>query len=161
MEPNRYIYGSAAPQLPERPEREEQQPVRRPPVRRKATVAMPEPVRYPMGRMVFCVVVSFMMLFTMIYRFATITEMNGELASMNARLEQLKDSNRKLQAEISASINQENIRQIAEERLNMKMPDSYQRIPVNVPKVNYSTVTFQAAEEEKSTLMSLLSDLFQ
>lgn len=160
MEPNRYIYGSAAPQLPEQPQKEEQQ-VRRSPARRKAAVVQPEPVRYPMGRMVFCIVVGFVILFTLIYRFATITEMNGELASMNAKVEQLKDNNRKLQAEISASVNQENIRQIAEERLNMKMPDSYQRIPVNVPKVNYSTVTLKAPEEEKSTLISLLSDLIQ
>ena len=159
MEPNRYIYGSAAPQLPERHHQEEQQ-VRRPPARRKVEVVVPEPVRYPVGRMVFCIVVGFLILFTLISRFATITEMNGELASMNAQLEVLRDENRKLQAEISASINQENISQIAEERLNMKMPDSYQRIPVNVPKVNYSTITLQAAEEE-STLMSFFSDLFE
>jgi cell division protein FtsL len=159
MEPNRYIYGSAAPQLPEQPQREEQQ-VRRTPVRRKAAVAVPEPARYPMGKMVFCIITGFLILFTLIFRFATITEMNGELASLNAQLEQLRDSNRKLQADISASINQENIRQIAEERLDMKMPDSYQRIPVNVPKVNYSTVTLQAPEEE-STLISFFSTLIQ
>jgi len=160
MEPNRYIYGSAAPQLHEQPQTAERQ-VRRPPVKRKAPVAMPEPVRYPMAGTVFCIAVGFVILFTLICRFATITEMNGELSAMNAQLEQLKDNNRKLQAEISASINQENIRRIAEERLKMKMPDSYQRIPVNVPKVNYSTITLQAAEEEKSTLMSILSDLIQ
>ncbi|MBP7176050.1 MAG: cell division protein FtsL [Thermoclostridium sp.] len=159
MEPNRYIYGSAAPQLPERHHQQEQQ-VQRPPARRKAAVVMPEPVRYPAGKMVFCIVVGFLILFTLISRFATITEMNGQLASMNSQLEKLRDDNRKLQAEISASVNQENIRQIAEERLNMKMPDSYQRIPVNIPKVNYSTTTLQAAKEE-STLISFFSDLFE
>jgi len=159
MEPNRYIYGSAAPKLPKQPLKEERQ-VRRPPEKRKAVIAMPEPVKYPMGGMVFCIAVGFVILFTLICRFAAITEMNGELAAMNAQLEQLKDDNRKLQAEISASINQENIRRIAEERLNMKMPDSYQRIPVNVPKVNYSIVTRQEPEE-KSTLFSFLSDLIQ
>jgi cell division protein FtsL len=160
MEPGRYIYGSAAPKLPEQPHKEERQ-VRRPPVKRKAAEAIPVPVKYPMGGMVFCIAVGFVILFTLIFRFATITEMNGELAAMNLKLEQLKDDNRMLQAEISASINQENIRRIAEERLNMKMPDSYQKIPVNVPKVNYSIVTLQEPREEKTTLMSFLTALFQ
>jgi hypothetical protein len=66
-----------------------------------------------------------------------------------------------LQADISASINQENIRQIAEEELNMKMPDSYQKIPVKVPKVNYSTVTQQIPEEKETTLISMFAALFQ
>lgn len=160
MEPNRYIYGSAAPKLPERPQREEQQ-VRRSPRQRKLEVVVPEPVKYPVGKMVFCILVGFMILFTLIFRFATITELNGELAAMNTKLEQLKDSNRKLQAEISASINQETIRQIAEERLSMKMPDSYQRIPVNVPKVNYSTITELPQEDEKTTLLSFFLALIQ
>jgi hypothetical protein len=73
----------------------------------------------------------------------------------------LKDGNRKLQAEISTSINQENVRKIAEERLGMKMPDSYQRIPVKVPKVNYSMVTEIAPEEERTTLLSLLMALLE
>ncbi len=160
MEPNRYIYGSAAPKLPERPQREEQQ-VRRAPRQRRMQVVVPEPIKYPVGKMVFCILVGFMILFILIFRFATITEMNGELAAMNAKLEQMKDSNRKLQAEISTSINQETIRQIAEERLSMKMPDSYQRIPVNVPKVNYSTITELPQQEEKTTLLSFFLALIQ
>ena len=43
----------------------------------------------------------------------------------------------------------------------MKMPDSYQRIPVKVPKVNYSMVTEIAPEEERTTLLSLLMALLE
>lgn len=160
MEPNRYIYGSAAPKLPEKPFREEQ-PVRQTPRRNRVTVVVPEPVRYPVGKMVFCILVGFVILFTLVFRFATLTEMNGELAAMSTKLEQLKDGNRKLQAEISTSISQEHVRQVAEERLSMKMPDSYQRIPVNVPKVNYSKVTSLPKDEQKTTLSSILSSLLQ
>ena len=38
----------------------------------------------------------------------------------------------------------------------MKMPDSHQRIPVKVPKVNYSMVTEIAPEEERTTLCHCL-----
>lgn len=155
-----YIYGSAAPQLPEQPQREERRVRKAPPVK-KVAVVQPEPVIYPMAKMVLCILVGFLILFTLIFRYATITEMNGELAAYNEELEQLKDSNRKLQAEISASINQENIRFIAEERLNMKMPDSYQRIPVKVPKVNYSLLAQQVPNEEETTIISLFMNILQ
>ena len=70
-----------------------------------------------------------------IYRYSTITEMNYALSALNKEYGALKDSNRKLQVSIGSRINQENIRRIAEERLNMKMPDSYQKIPVKVLKL--------------------------
>ena len=128
MEPNRYIYGSAAPKLPEQPLKEERQ-VRRPPEKRKAVIAMPEPVKYPMGGMVFCIAVGFVILFTLICRFAAITEMNGELAAMNAQLEQLKDDNRKLQAgnqrQYQSGEHPPHCRRTAE----YEMPDKLQRIP--------------------------------
>ena len=128
---------------------------------RKVAMAKPEPITYPMAQMILCILVGFMILFTLVFRFSTITEMNGQLAALNSELEMLKDGNRKLQAEISTSINQENVRKIAEERLGMKMPDSYQRIPVKVPKVNYSMVTEIAPEEERTTLLSLLMALLE
>jgi cell division protein FtsL len=120
-----------------------------------------EPVVYPLATMIICIIAGFAIMFTMVYRFATITELNCELAAMGQEYETLRDSNRKLQAEIAASINQANIRKIAEERLDMKMPDSYQRIPVKVPKVNYSMVVENKSEEQKTTLLSYLAALLQ
>lgn len=155
----RYIHGSAAPKLPPQPQREEQQIRKNPPLRK--VVVQPEPVKYPMGKMVLCILVGFVILSTLIFRYATITEMNVELAALSAELEQLKDNNRKLQAEIGATINQENIRRIAEERLDMKMPDSYQRIPVKVPNVNYSMVTQTVTENEEKTFISFIAALFK
>lgn len=154
-----YMYGSTAPQLQPQPQKEERH-VKKTPSTRKLAVVQPEPVIYPMAKMVLCLLIAFGILSTLIFRFAIITEMNIQMAALNEELEELKDGNRKLQAEISTSINQENIRQIAEERLHMKMPDSYQRIPVKVPKVNYSQVTEQTGEEEM-TLLSFFKTLLQ
>ncbi len=150
-----YIYGSAAPKLPEQPQRERRQERNIPPVRKKAVE--PEPRTFPLGQMVICILIGFGILFTMIFRFSALTEMNCKLASMKQEYEELKDSNRKLQAEIGAQINLENVRKIAEERLGMKMPDSYQRVPVKVPKINYSLVTGTIPEEKDSVIGSWLS----
>ena len=148
-----YMYGSAAPKLPEQPNQEKQQVHRKPPVRKKAI--QPEPEAISIAPMVFCIVIGFAILFTMIYRFGAITEMNIALSELSEDYEEIKDNNRKLQAEIGASINQENIRRIAEERLNMKMPDSYQRIPVKVPRANYSMIAENTAEKDNSIFKSI------
>ncbi|MDD4296724.1 MAG: cell division protein FtsL [Ruminiclostridium sp.] len=153
-----YIYGSAAPKLPERPAREEQRVRRHKPVRKKAV--QPEIAVFPLAKMVVCILIGFGILFTMISRFSIITEMNCELSALAGEYEELKDNNRRLQAEISARINLEKVRTIAENELNMKMPDSYQRIPVKIPKVNYSLVMQEIGKEEKASLKSLIMAYF-
>jgi len=153
-----YIHGSAAPKLPVQPQRVEQQKERKnPPVRKK--VIEPEFRAIPIGKMVFCILIGFGILFTIIFRFSTITEMNCKLTALNQEYESLKDSNRKLQADIGVRINLENVRKIAEEQLDMKTPDSYQRIPVKVPRVNFSRVS-QEKPEEKKTIKSILMAYF-
>ena len=118
-------------------------------------VIKPEIESFPLTQMIICIIIVFAFS-TIIYRYSTITEMNYALSALNKEYESLKDSNRKLQVSIGSKINQENIRKIAEERLNMKMPDSYQKIPVKVQKVNYSTLNIEAQEAKNSTLKALL-----
>lgn len=153
-----YIYGSAAPKLPERPEREQTRVRKRKPVVKKAVE--PETVAFPLMQMIVCILVAFAVLFSIISRFSAITEMNCTLSELAKEYETFKDSNRKLQADIGARINLENIRTIAENKLNMKMPDSYQRIPVKVPRVNYSLVNKETQQESKHTLLSLIIACF-
>lgn len=149
-----YIYGSAAPKLDEHPQQPEKQVRKNTPVKKK--LIKTESETFPLVQMVICIILVFGILFTIIYRYSTITEMNFALSSLNKEYESLKDNNRKLQVDIGARINQENIRKVAEERLNMKMPDSYQKIPVMVSKINYSTVTQVEEEDKKISLKSLL-----
>lgn len=151
-----YVYGSAAPKLDEQSYQQKRQVTRRKntPAPKKEAKAEVEP--FPMTQMIICILIVFGIFSTIIYRYSTITEMNYELSALNKEYESLKDANRKLEVSIGSKINQENIRRIAEERLNMKMPSSYQRIPVKVPKVNYSTFTLEEQEEKKTALGSLL-----
>lgn len=153
-----YVYGSAAPKLPDSPIREQQR------VRRKKTVpqraAQPEIVAFPLARVIICILIGFVLLFVMVSRFSAITEMNCELSALAKEYETLKDSNRRLQAGIGSKINLEKVRTIAETELNMKMPDSYQRIPVKVPKVNYSMVNQEIKQDTKTILKSLIMACF-
>lgn len=153
-----YVYGSAAPKLPDSPIREEQRVRRKKAVPKKA--AQPETVAIPLVQMIICILIGFVLLFAMISRFSAITEMNCDLSALAREYETLKDSNRRLQAEIGSKINLEKVRTIAETELNMKMPDSYQRIPVKVPKVNYSMVNQEIKKDTKITLKSLIMAYF-
>ncbi|AGC69148.1 cell division protein FtsL [Thermoclostridium stercorarium subsp. stercorarium DSM 8532] len=156
MKEKYYVYGSAAPKLNEQPyPRKRQRTVRKTtPV--PSVAAKPVTAEYPVVQIIVCIVITFAVFFTIIYRYSTITEMNYKLSALNKEYESLKDSNRKLEVSINSKINQENIRKIAEERLNMKMPDSYQKIPVKVPKVNYSTVNLEEEKEKESFWKSML-----
>lgn len=153
-----YVYGTAAPKIPYQPQREEKQ--RNVNIPKRKTVVQPERRTIPLGQIVVCILIGFAIFFTLIFRFSALTELNCELAAQKQKYEQLKDENRKLQAKIGSQINLENVRRIAEERLGMKMPDNYQRIPVKVPKVNYSLVTGSVREEERKTLKSWVAAYF-
>lgn len=153
-----YIYGSAAPKLPKRSDREEQRVRSRRPALTIASEV--EAIAFPLMRMVVCIIIGFAIFFTMISRFSAITEMNCDLSASVEEYNTLKDDNRRLQAEIGARINLENVREIAENKLNMKMPDSYQRIPVKIPKVNYGVVNREIEPKTKITLKSLIMACF-
>lgn len=154
---NSYIYGSAAPKFDEQQHRPERQAkTRRNPTHKKAVITEIEVEVLPVAQMIICILIAFAIFSTIIYRYSTITEMNCLLSALNEEYETLKDDNRKLQVSIGSRINQENIRRVAEERLNMKMPDNYQKIPVKVPKVNYSTLSIVEQEEEQINLKSIL-----
>ncbi|HEY8499410.1 MAG TPA: septum formation initiator family protein [Clostridia bacterium] len=153
-----YVYGTAAPKINYQPQRKEYQKTTNAPGS-KAVVHL-EQRTIPLGQIIICILLAFVIFFTLIFRFSAITELNCELAAQNQRYEQLKDENRKLQAKIGSQINLENVRRIAEEKLGMKMPDNYQRIPVKVPKVNYSLVTGTVHKEERKTLKSWIAAYF-
>jgi len=151
-----YVYGSTAPKFQEQPYPQKRQGTERKSTPAPRVLAKPEPEAFPITQIIVCIVIIFAVFSIIIYRYSTITEMNYALSALNKEYESLKDSNRKLQVSIGSRINQENIRKIAEERLNMKMPDSYQKVPVKVPKVNYSTLVIESKEEKNSFLNSLL-----
>jgi cell division protein FtsL len=135
---NRYIYGSAAPQMPVR--QEEKQPVRREQPKKAVPVAAPKYAHVPKAKLFFAILAMFSICFVILYRFSALAEMNYQMGVMTKEYDKLRDENRKLKVEIETSINLSNVEKLAMEKLGMHKPDKSQLVPVSIPKNNYSVV---------------------
>ncbi len=151
-----YMYGSTAPKLPERVE----QPVERQKIRKKESVAA-KPVRsnIPKAKMITFIILMVAISFVILYRFSALAELNYSMGTLNEELSQLRDENRMLEVDIGTSINLERVKEIAQTRLNMHKPESYQIVLVSVPKNNYSVVVDQAYINETTNKTSLMDNL--
>ncbi len=151
-----YMYGSTAPKLPERFE----QPVERQKIRKKESVAA-KPVRsnIPKAKMITFIILMVAISFVILYRFSALAELNYSMGTLNEELSQLRDENRMLEVDIGTSINLERVKEIAQTRLNMHKPESYQIVLVSVPKNNYSVVVDQAYINETTNKTSLMDNL--
>lgn len=157
---NSYIYGSAAPKLPERAgSPQEQQRTER--KVQKQTRPASKTASIPKARMVFAMVFITAVCFVILYRFSVITELNSQMGELTADYNRLRDENRMLNVEIQTSINLDYVKEIAETRLNMHKPDQYQLVLVNVPKSNYSVVLnheYIDSTAQKTSIMEKIID---
>jgi len=134
---NSYVYGSTAPNLVQPAERPlEQQRVEK---RQKAR-PIPQKSNIPKARLVFAVLFVAGVCFVILYRFCLITELNSHMGTLTEQYNRLRDENRMLNVEIETSIDLNRVKEIAETKLKMHTPDSYQMVLVSVPKSNYSVV---------------------
>jgi len=134
---NGYVYGSAAPNLVQPAEQPlEQQRIDRElkarPIQQKSDI--------PKAKLVFAVLFVAGICFFILYRFCIITELNSRMGALTEEYNRLRDENRMLNVEIETSIDLNRIKEIAETKLHMHTPDSYQMVLVSVPKSNYSVV---------------------
>lgn len=153
---NGYVYGAAAPKLPEKDER----PIERKIIPKKVAIR-PLPARSPIpkARMMFCVAVVVALSFIVLYRYSAIAELNYQMGTLSGEYSQLRDENRMLEFDIEASINLDRVQEIAETELNMHKPESYQVVLVSVPKTNYSVVVEQAYIDETTQNASLIENM--
>jgi len=137
-----YVYGSAAPKLPQRPEKQE---VRQPEkIRPKASrVAVPAYAHVPKAKLIFCVIALALMSFVVLYRFSILADLNTAMNKMNEEYNTLRDENRLLKDEIETSIDLDNVKQVAENEMGLHKPDKFQVVPVSVPKNDYNVVLDQ------------------
>lgn len=164
MEPrNAYMYGSAAPKLPQRPERQEvQQPKER--RVRVSRAAAPAYAHVPKARLFFCIIALAAMCFVVLYRFSILSDMNAAMNKMNEEYNTLRNENRLLKVEIETNIDLEKVRQVAEAEMGMHKPDRFQVVPVSVPKNDYNVVLDQqyidkASDGSKPLLEGVLDSI--
>lgn len=134
---NSYVYGSAAPSMPQRAE----QPIEKQIIeKRQVTRPIPQKSNIPKAKLVFAMLFVVGVCFVILYRFCAITELNSRMGALNEQYNQLRDEKRMLNVEIETSIDLNRVKEIAETKLNMHTPERYQMVLVSVPKSNYSVV---------------------
>jgi cell division protein FtsL len=153
---NRYIYGSAAPKLPQETNRSVQEKRQ---IKKKASEVLPRKSQLPKAKILFCLIFMVAICFVILYRFSAIAELNYRMGELTAEYDRLKNENRALAVEIETSINLDRIKTIAETKLNMHKPESYQLVLVSVPKNNYSVVLDQEYINEKTRNVSLMENI--
>lgn len=153
---NGYIYGSAAPKLPEQAER----PIETQKIQKRAyRKPLSQKQIIPKAKMLFGIAFMVAISFVILYRFSVIAELNYKMGTLTDEYNRLRDENRRLEVEIATSINLDRVKELAETKLNMHKPDSYQTILVSVPKNNYSVVMDQAYINEKTEDTSLMENV--
>ncbi|MGI6123790.1 MAG: cell division protein FtsL [Acetivibrionales bacterium] len=134
---NSYIYGSAAPKMAQRAE----QPIEQQRIQRKEAIRpIPQKSNIPKAKLVFSVLFVVSVCFVILYRFCVITDLNSRMGALNEKYNRLRDENRMLNVDIETSIDLNRVKEIAETKLHMHTPESYQLVLVSVPKSNYSVV---------------------
>ena len=155
-----YIYGSAAPELPDRAgkpaEKSEHFGKTVKAVPKTGPKSAPKRSSIPRSQMIFCVVFVVAVSLLILYRFSAIAEYNYHMGTLTDEYNRLRDENRKLQVDIGTTINLEKVKEIAETKLNMHKPDDYQIVLVSVPKNDYSVVVDQDYIDETTVDTSLI-----
>ena len=97
-----------------------------------------------------------MFAFSVLCRGVMITDKASELDSLKKELSDVKAKNQELQMEIDKSLDLNRIEQLASEKLNMRRPEKYQIVYINLDRVDY----VEKAEGSKSGAVSHASKLF-
>lgn len=77
---------------------------------------------------------------TITYRFALITQLSYNINQSETKYAELRNENSRLRAQIEKDTDLANVRQIAETKLSMQMPNKSQIVYIKVPKNDYTVV---------------------
>ena len=94
--------------------------------------------------------------FAVLFRGVMINEKTAELSEMKAQLEDIEAKNQKLQVDIEQSLDLNRIEKLASGRLNMRRPEKYQIVYINLDRVDY----VEKINEEKNPAVNATARLF-
>ena len=89
-------------------------------------------------KMILEVLFCFGIAFIMIFRYVSITEASHQLSRYQKELKELQTANEQMQIAIERSIDLKKVEEIANTQLNMKQPDKYQMVYVDLKKQDYA-----------------------
>ncbi len=97
-------------------------------------------------KLFFGIITVFVMFAFITYRFSLITDLNYRVNKANIQYNNLKNENQILKVDIKSTTDLEKIKEIAESKLGMQMPDKAQVVYVNVPERDYTDVSSDYAK---------------
>lgn len=110
------------------------------------------------AKMVFYLMVGFVVLFTIGYRNSQINEAFTQKQKLEKQISQIKKENEQLEVNIQNNLNFSQIEALAKERLGMQKLTSKQTIYIDLPKKDYVEAATEELiiEEEPSFLESII-----
>jgi len=101
---------------------------------------------------VFLAVVAAMFL-AVVLRYAILTEHTYNIQMHNTELKEVINQNLKLSIEIENNMDLHKIREVAEKKLGMQIPDKSQIVHIKVPKSDFTEVSTSSHADGKSVRM--------
>jgi cell division protein FtsL len=98
-------------------------------------------------KMVFNILIVFILFFGVMYRYALITELNYKINKTNISYNEIKNENARTKVEVEKQMDLQKIKETAEKKLGMQKPDKFQVVYVNVPKSDYTVVADNVKED--------------
>jgi cell division protein FtsL len=126
--------------------------------KKKPEVVVQTDSRYRLnGRIVFTLLIIFTGALSLALTYALITEARHQISVTRTLIQEQRDANTALRAQLTEKYTLGEIERIAEERLGMIKPDPSQIITVNVPKQNYSELSSTKEPEDESVWQTVVS----
>ncbi len=94
---------------------------------------------------------TFALFLAIMFRYAVITKINYDINKETKVYAKLRDENARLKVEIERMLDLREVKEIAQVRLGMQMPEDYQIIYVNVPKTDFTRITESGLKAEKKS----------
>lgn len=114
-------------------------------------------------KMVFLVLISFAMFFTISYRNAVIDAKYSEIKALKGELAEVQKQNEQLEANVESSLNLKTIQEEAEKKLGMKSLSTDQVEYINLNKSDFieSTTTEEIKETKIQKMINYIKNLIK
>jgi len=110
------------------------------------------------AKTIFYLCVSFIVLFTICYRYSLINEEFNNLNSAKSQLSKIQRENSALKLSIENSVNLNNVEKIALEKLGMQKLDKSQMVYITLEKEDYCEVETENILEEENNIFDKLKE---
>ena len=109
-------------------------------------------------KIVCFVLAVFACCFTMIYRYALITDLSYTINKLEKCHNELMNENSRIKIDLERKTDLNRIKEMAQSKLNMQEPDRYQIVYISIPKDDFTTVaeTYKNKERTGSSMLVLL-----